>query len=294
MISPIQSPLEGMVSGTGEVQTPRAMRRALFVRVRREPGSLSAPASGRAAHVRALLLSLVLIWIGASALSETVWAGTLGPGGKDAQERTTTATTRRELAAIVIASARTAGTATPQETRGFTLAESGALREARDGETPDGAGAANAPGVGRLAHAFPQTVPGLGGAARGRANGQEEGYWPGVAFRELGRELPPLGFEHGPSGPPAVALSVFMGRKTGDVFSSLHEEYAWRMKFKSMTLGLGFYREIAVGERARILPYVGVIRSSLSLRPAGLASEQFLHEYQLTVLCFGLPLVIGF
>lgn len=260
------------------------MRRALFVLRRREPAPLRTAAL-------ALALALTVAW----ALSTAAWAGTPAEDGQAGQERSSVMTGRRELASsIVIASARTTGAATAQETRVFTLAESGAPREARDGEAPDGAGAATAPGVGGLAHAFPQAVPGLDGVILGRADGQEEGSWLGVAFRELGRELPPLGFEHGPSGPPAVALSVFMGRKTGDVFSSLHEEYAWRMKFKTMTLGLGFYREIAVGERARILPYIGVIRSSLSLRPAGLASEQFLHEYQLTVLCFGLPLVIGF
>lgn len=284
MISPNQSPLEGMVSGTGEVQTRRAMRRALFVRGRREPVPL-----------RTAAFALALVLAGAWALSAGAWAGTPGEDGKDGQERLSQITGRRELAAIVIASARATGTATAQEARGFTLAaDGGAVRESRDDEGPDGAGAANAPGMGRMAHAFPQAVPGLGGAVGARTDGREEGTWAAVTFRELGRELPPLGFEHGPSGPPAVALSVFMGRKTGDVFSSLHEEYAWRMKFKSMTLGLGFYREIAVGGRVRILPYVGVIRSSLSLRPAGLASEQFLHEYQLTVLCVGLPLVIGF
>ncbi|MCU0244902.1 MAG: hypothetical protein MUE80_09385 [Acidobacteria bacterium] len=206
-------------------------------------------------------------------------------------------TGRRELAAIVIASARGAGAEKPQETLTFNLAD-GAGREASVAETGEGTDEGTAgpplPDAARRGLAFSGTGPGFGVAATGRAEDAPGGIWQATVFRELGRELPPLGFEHAPSGPPAVALSVFMGRKNGDVFSSLHEEYAWRMKFKSMTLGLGFYREIIVGERARILPYVGVIRSSLSLRPAGLASEQLLHEYQLTVLCFGLPLIIGF
>lgn len=286
MISPLQSPPEGMVSGTGEVQTGRAMKRALFGR--RGRGS-SSP--------RPSVLALALALTGAWALAAGAWAGTSGEDGKDGQERPSEIAGRRELAAIVIATARTVGGATARETRAFTLAE-GPGRDASVAKTAarsEGtSGTTDTPGASRPDFAFPQAGHSYDAAASGHTADEDGGSWPEAALRTIGRVLPPLGFEHGPSGPPAVALSVFMGRKNGDVFSSLHEEYAWRMKFKSMTLGLGFYREFSVGKRAHILPYVGVIRSSLSLRPAGLASEQLLHEYQLTVLCFGLPLVIGF
>lgn len=276
-----------MVCGPGTVQTDWAMKRALFVRT---------------AVIAIALLLASLLMLPVAALARSVACGQEENDGRDARARASANTARREAAAIVIASARTGAGEKAQEALAFTLAE-GAGRDLRDAhdargaETTDqtvGAGGAGEPGVSRMALAIPQVIPGLGGGVSRRADGQEEEPWAGVAFREIGRVLPPLGFERGAAGPPALALSVFMGRKNGDVFSSLHEEYAWRMKFKSMTLGLGFYREIAVGEKARILPYVGVIRSSLSLRPAGLASEQLLHEYQLTVLCFGLPLVIGF
>lgn len=269
------------------------MTRALFVHGRKEPVSL---------RTAALALALVLAGLWALPVEALAGSGALGQdenGGQDVRARASVNTGEREAAAIVIASARTGDGGSKREMRAFTLAEVPGrdAHDARDAEATDqtgGAGGTSAPGVPRLALDIPQVIAGLGGGVSGRGAGQEEEEWPAAAFREIGRELPPLGFEHGPAGPPPVALSVFMGRKNGDVFSSLHEEYAWRMKFKSMTLGLGFYREIAVGEKARILPYVGVIRSSLSLRPAGLASEQLLHEYQLTVLCFGLPLVIGF
>lgn len=259
------------------------MKRALFGR--RGRGS-SSP--------RPAAFALALAMTGAWALSGAARAGTLGEAG---QERLTSTAPRRELSVIVIASARGAGTDKPQETLTFNLAD-GASRETSVAETGEGTDERTArtplPGAPRRDLAFSRTVSSFGVAVAGWAENEPGGTLQAAMFREIGRELPPLGLEHGPSGPPAVALSVFMGRKNGDVFSSLHEEYAWRMKFKSMTLGLGFYREIAVGERARILPYVGVIRSSLSLRPSGLESEQFLHEYQMTVFCFGLPLVIGF
>jgi hypothetical protein len=270
-----------MVSGRGAVQTGGAMKRAILVYGRREPASL-----------RTAVFALGLLLAGSWALSVAAWAQS-GARGQDEKGG------RRELSAIVIAAARTGAGGNAQETRTFTLAE-GAGRDTRDGHDARGAetmdetdGAGVPPGSARIAPPHLPLFPGIG-AAGALSIGDGTEAWPAVAFRQIGRELAPLGFGRGTPGPPAVALSVFMGRKNGDVFSSLHEEYAWRMKFKTMTLGLGFYREIAVGERARILPYVGVIRSSLSLRPAGLASEQLLHEYQLTVLCFGLPLVIGF
>jgi len=278
------------------------MTRALFVCGRKEPASF---------RTAVFTLALVLAGLWALPVEALAGSGALGQdekGGQDVRTRASVNTGERDGAALVIASASMGAGGSKRETRAFTLAEvpgrdthdtrnSRDAHDARGAEVTDqtgGTGGTSAPGLPRLALDIPQVITGLGGGVSKRGEGQEAEAWPAVAFREFGQELPPLGFEHGPSGPPPVALSVFMGRKNGDVFSSLHEEYAWRMKFKSMTLGLGFYREIAVGERARILPYVGVIRSSLSLRPAGLASEQLLHEYQLTVLCFGLPLVIGF
>jgi hypothetical protein len=107
-------------------------------------------------------------------------------------------------------------------------------------------------------------------------------------------EVPAPGVIRSPSGEPAVSWAFFRGKKNGDIFTSLHEEYAWRMKFKSMTLGLGFFRSIPLGKGFRIKPYIGVIRSSLSLRPAGLNAANELYEYQLTAFCFGLPFVFGF
>jgi hypothetical protein len=278
------------------------MTRALFVCGRKEPASFRTA-------VFALALVLAGLWaLSVAARAETGTRGQDENGGREVRALASANTVEQGAAAIVIASARTGAGGSKREMRAFTLAEvpgrdTRDMRDARDAPNARGAeatdqsggeGGTSAPGVPRSVLDIPQVITGLVGGISRRGEGQEAEAWTALAFREIGHELAPLGFEHGPSGPPPVALSVFMGHKNGDVFSSLHEEYAWRMKFKSMTLGLGFYREIVVGERARILPYVGVIRSSLSLRPAGLASEQLLHEYQLTVLCFGLPLVIGF
>lgn len=67
--------------------------------------------------------------------------------------------------------------------------------------------------------------------------------------------------------PAPVSLSIFMGRANGDPFSSLHDQYAWRMTFKTMNLGAGLYKDIALSKTLRIQPYMGIIRSSAVLRP---------------------------
>jgi len=92
----------------------------------------------------------------------------------------------------------------------------------------------------------------------------------------------------------AVSLSLFMGQANGDIFSSLHEQYAWRARFKSMTLGAGLYRDIPITKAIRIQPYVGFIRSQARLRTAGRSGIDGSFEYRLTMLCLGLPLVCGF
>jgi len=94
--------------------------------------------------------------------------------------------------------------------------------------------------------------------------------------------------------PAAVSLSFFMGHANGDIFSSLHEQYAWRVQFKSMTLGAGVYRDIPITKAIRIQPYVGIIRSRARLRTAGLSGINESFEYRLTTLCLGLPFVCGF
>ncbi len=94
--------------------------------------------------------------------------------------------------------------------------------------------------------------------------------------------------------PAPVSLSFFMGHANGDIFSSLHELYAWRVQFKSLTLGAGVYRDIPIAKAIRIQPYVGVICSQARLRTAGLSGDDRLFEYRSTILCLGLPLVCGF
>jgi len=94
--------------------------------------------------------------------------------------------------------------------------------------------------------------------------------------------------------PAAVSLSFFMGHANGDIFSSLHEQYAWRVQFKSMTLGAGVYRDIPITKAIRIQPYVGIVRSQARLRTAGLSGINESFEYRLTTLCLGLPFVCGF
>ena len=95
-------------------------------------------------------------------------------------------------------------------------------------------------------------------------------------------------------GPAPISLSVFMGRANGDPFSSLHVQYAWRTKFKTMNLGAGLYKDIPLSRTVRLQPYMGVIRSTASLRPADLGGTSQAYEYRLTVFCVGLPLVFGF
>lgn len=115
-----------------------------------------------------------------------------------------------------------------------------------------------------------------------------------LALREFGPDLalPPLDVK--PTA-PVVSVSVFLGHGDGDLFASLHKDYAWRMTFKSMTLGLGFFREIPLARGIGIQPYLGVIRSSATLRPSDLfGGRGGYFEYRLTVLSVGLPLVLRF
>ncbi len=97
------------------------------------------------------------------------------------------------------------------------------------------------------------------------------------------------------AAPPRVSLSIFMGRGNGDPFSTLHETYAWRAAFKTMNLGAGLYRDIAIAKGFRIRPYLGVIRSHAIVRPSyPYALESVSYENRLTAVCIGLPLVCGF
>ena len=91
-----------------------------------------------------------------------------------------------------------------------------------------------------------------------------------------------------------ISLSVFLGRANGDLFSTLHEQYAWRTKFKSLTLGAGIYRDIPINKALRIQPYVGIVRTRALLRPSDLGGNNESYEYRLTAFCVGLPLVCGF
>ena len=113
------------------------------------------------------------------------------------------------------------------------------------------------------------------------------------AVLEIGPEvvLPALELE---TTDPVVSLSVFLGREDDDLFASLHKEYAWKLTFKSMTLGLGIYRNIPITRTLGLQPYLGVIRSSATLRPSDLRGGRGSFEYRLTVLCVGLPLVLRF
>lgn len=114
-----------------------------------------------------------------------------------------------------------------------------------------------------------------------------------LAAPEIGPEalLPVLDLR---TSAPVVSLSVFLGRGGGDIFATLHQDYAWRMTFKSMTLGLGIFREIPLARGIGIQPYLGVIRSSATLRPSDLYGGRGAFEYRLTVLSVGLPLVLRF
>ncbi|HDT12993.1 MAG TPA: hypothetical protein ENO03_01410 [Candidatus Aminicenantes bacterium] len=92
----------------------------------------------------------------------------------------------------------------------------------------------------------------------------------------------------------ALAVSLFMGQGGGDIFAALHGRYAWKVLAKSMTVGLGVYREIPVYGGIGLLPYVGVIRSSVTFRPSDLHGPRETFELGLTAFCVGLPLVIRF
>jgi hypothetical protein len=94
--------------------------------------------------------------------------------------------------------------------------------------------------------------------------------------------------------PAPLSVSVFLGRANGDLFSTLHEQYAWRAKFKSLTLGAGIYRDIPIYKALRIQPYVGIVRTRALLRPSDLGGNGESYEYRLTAFCVGLPLVCGF
>jgi len=94
--------------------------------------------------------------------------------------------------------------------------------------------------------------------------------------------------------PAPLSVSVFLGRANGDLFSTLHEQYAWRTKFKSLTLGAGIYRDIPIYKGLRIQPYVGIVRTRALLRPSDLGGNSESYEYRLTAFCVGLPLVCGF
>lgn len=91
-----------------------------------------------------------------------------------------------------------------------------------------------------------------------------------------------------------LSVSVFLGRGNGDLFSTLHEQYAWRTKFKTLTLGAGIYRDIPIYKAIRIQPYMGVVRTRALLRPSDLNGNCESFEYRLTAFCVGLPLVCGF
>jgi hypothetical protein len=114
-----------------------------------------------------------------------------------------------------------------------------------------------------------------------------------LATAEIGPEVASPGFKRDPSA-PLVSVSVFLGRGNGDIFSTLHEEYVWKMKFKSMTLGVGIYRDIRISKGIRLQPYMGVIRASATLRPSDFYGNHESFEYRLTVFCIGIPLVCGF
>jgi hypothetical protein len=93
---------------------------------------------------------------------------------------------------------------------------------------------------------------------------------------------------------PHLAVSVFLGRGGKDIFSMLHGQYTWRVLSRSMTVGVGLYREIPLAKGVGLLPYVGVIRASATLRPADLYGNRESYAYELTAFCVGLPLVIRF
>ena len=61
-----------------------------------------------------------------------------------------------------------------------------------------------------------------------------------------------------------------------------------------MNMGAGLYKDIPLSKTVRLLPYMGVIRSTAMLRPVDFDGISPTYEYRLTVFCVGLPLVFGF
>ena len=112
------------------------------------------------------------------------------------------------------------------------------------------------------------------------------------AAPKIALEVPAPGLDK--NGAPPVSFSFFLGRANGDPFSSLHVQYAWRVKFRALNLGAGVYKEIPISKTVCVLPYFGIIRSSAVLRPSDVFGNHELYEYRLTVFCFGLPLVLRF
>jgi hypothetical protein len=114
---------------------------------------------------------------------------------------------------------------------------------------------------------------------------------PLIAEKPL--EVPAPGLKSDPDA-PRLTVSFFIGPKGGDVFSSLHKAYAWKPMSRSLTLGLGLYREIPIHRGIGLLPYVGIIRASATLSLAGHNGNRDSIEYRLTAFCIGLPLVVRF
>lgn len=98
----------------------------------------------------------------------------------------------------------------------------------------------------------------------------------------------------GDAAAPRLSVSFFIGAKGGDIFASLHKVYAWKPMSRSLTVGLGLYREIPIFRGIGLLPYVGIIRASATLSLAGLHGNRETFGYELTAFCVGLPIVVRF
>lgn len=105
---------------------------------------------------------------------------------------------------------------------------------------------------------------------------------------------PPAAGLKGGAGSAPLSVSFFLGPRGGDVFAALHRAYAWKPLSRSLTLGLGVYREIPISRGFGLLPYVGIIRASAILSLPGRDGNRESIEYRLTAFCVGLPLVIRF
>lgn len=124
---------------------------------------------------------------------------------------------------------------------------------------------------------------------------------PSIHLQEPGKPATPQGPPEVPApklareaASPRLAVSIFMGRGGNDIFSTLHDQYTWKLLGRSLTVGVGLYREIPLSKGVGLLPYVGVIRASATLRPSDLYGNRRSFEYELTAFCVGLPLVIRF